>query len=229
MVTLRDHTELQAVTGELDVVRGLTESLRSQTHEAANRLHTVVSLIEMGRPDDAVEFATEELAVAQQLTDQVVGAVGDPVLAALLLGKTAAGRRARHRPDIDGDLPARRRRLRRADLVTVVGNLVDNAIDAVAGRDQRRVAVKLERRRRRAPRRGRRQRPGLDPEDGQAVLGARLVHQGRPATAGAGSGWRWSARWPVGTAARSRSATRRSAAPSSRSRCGHRRRRVEPT
>ena len=43
VVTLRDHTELQAVTGELDVVRGLTESLRSQNHEAANRLHTVVS------------------------------------------------------------------------------------------------------------------------------------------------------------------------------------------
>ena len=51
VVTLRDHTELRSVTGELDVVRGLTESLRSQNHEAANRLHTVVSLIEMGRPE----------------------------------------------------------------------------------------------------------------------------------------------------------------------------------
>ena len=76
MVTLRDRTELQAVTGELDVVRGLTESLRAQNHEAANRLHTVVSLIEMGHAERAVEFATEELAVAQLLTDQVVGAVG---------------------------------------------------------------------------------------------------------------------------------------------------------
>ena len=61
VVTLRDHTELRSVTGELDVVRGLTESLRAQTHEAANRLHTVVSLIEMGRPEQAIAFATEEL------------------------------------------------------------------------------------------------------------------------------------------------------------------------
>ena len=53
VVTLRDHTELQAVTGELDIVRGLTESLRAQTHEAANRLHTVVSLIEIGRTEEA--------------------------------------------------------------------------------------------------------------------------------------------------------------------------------
>ena len=89
VVTLRDHTELRSVTGELDVVRGLTESLRSQNHEAANRLHTVVSLIEMGRAEEAVDFATEELQVAQLLTDRVVGAVGDPVVAALLLGKTA--------------------------------------------------------------------------------------------------------------------------------------------
>src|SRR6266540_3119784 len=89
VVTLRDHTELRSVTGELDAVRGLTESLRSQNHEAANRLHTVVSLIELGRPDDAVAFATEELQLAQLLTDQVLGAVGDPIVAALLLGKSA--------------------------------------------------------------------------------------------------------------------------------------------
>ena len=49
VVTLRDHTDLQALTGELDSVRGFAESLRSQAHEAANRLHTVVSLVELGR------------------------------------------------------------------------------------------------------------------------------------------------------------------------------------
>ena len=64
------------MAGELDSVRGLTEALRSQTHEAANRLHTVVSLVELGRTDEAVEFATAELELAQLLTDQVVGAVG---------------------------------------------------------------------------------------------------------------------------------------------------------
>ena len=144
VVSLRDHTELRAVTGELDVVRGLTESLRSQNHEAANRLHTVVSLIEMGRPDDAVEFATHELQMAQQLTDRVVGAVGDPVLAALLLGKTAQAAERGIELTIEGDLPGAGEDLPGRDLVTVVGNLVDNAMDAVTGRDQRRVAVRFE-------------------------------------------------------------------------------------
>ncbi|WP_134768443.1 sensor histidine kinase [Nocardioides sp. 1609] len=143
VVSLRDRTELQSVTGELDVVRGLTDSLRAQTHEAANRLHTVVSLVEMGRPQDAVAFATEELEVAQRLTDDVVGAVGDPVVAALLLGKTAEARERGVDLDVrgalPGDVPGR-------DLVTVLGNLVDNAFDAVAeipDRADRRIRVTL--------------------------------------------------------------------------------------
>ena len=142
VVSLRDHTELRSVTGELDVVRRLTESLRSQNHEAANRLHTVVSLIEMGRPEEAVDFATEELQVAQLLADRVVGAVDDPVVAALLLGKSAEAAERGIELEITGavadtgGLPGR-------DLVTVLGNLVDNAFDAVADAAERRVRVRV--------------------------------------------------------------------------------------
>jgi sensor histidine kinase regulating citrate/malate metabolism len=144
VVTLRDHTDLQAVTGELDVVRGLTESLRSQTHEAANRLHTVVSLIEMGRATEAVEFATEELQVAQLLTDRVVGAVGEPVVAALLLGKTSEAAERGIELTLTGELPPDSVVVAPRDLVTVIGNLVDNAVDAVTGQPEKRIAVHLE-------------------------------------------------------------------------------------
>ncbi|MGW7029647.1 sensor histidine kinase [Streptomyces xanthophaeus] len=144
VVTLRDHTELQALTGELDHERGFTQALRSQAHEAANRLHTVVSLIELDRAQEAVDFATAELELAQALTDEVITAVGEPVLVALLLGKAA---QAHERgvelvvtPDssaIDGGPgtpPAR-------DLVTVLGNLVDNAVEALTGVPGGRIAV----------------------------------------------------------------------------------------
>ncbi|MFD7988981.1 ATP-binding protein [Kitasatospora indigofera] len=134
VITLRDHTELQALAGELDSVRGFTEALGAQAHEAANRLHTVVSLIELGRHEQAVEFATAELALAQRLTDRVVAAVGEPVLAALLLGKAAQAAERGVELTLTEDsriddgvlppgLPAR-------DLVTVLGNLLDNAVDA---------------------------------------------------------------------------------------------------
>jgi two-component system CitB family sensor kinase len=128
---VRDRTELQAVTGELDLVRGLTESLRAQNHEAANRLHTIVSLVEMGRADQAVAFATAELEVAQGLTDELVSAVDEPVLAALLLGKTAQAAERGIELEIVGGLPAELP-IGPRDLVTLVGNLLDNAFDAVA-------------------------------------------------------------------------------------------------
>ncbi|MFC8128566.1 ATP-binding protein [Streptomyces sp. NPDC057302] len=195
VVTLRDHTELQALTGELDSERGFTRALRSQAHEAANRLHTVVSLIELGRADEAVDFATAELELAQTLTDQVVAAVSEPVLAALLLGKAAQanehGVELVVSPDSsidDGmlppDLPAR-------DLVTVLGNLIDNAVDAAQGSPAARVTVTA-----RADEAGLTLRvsdtgPGVDPAHTEAVfrrgwstkatagrgLGLALVHQ----------------------------------------------------
>ncbi|NEB06075.1 sensor histidine kinase [Streptomyces sp. SID13726] len=145
VVTLRDVTELQSLMGELDSERGFTQALRSQAHEAANRLHTVVSLIELGRAEQAVDFATAELELAQALTDQVVAAVGEPVLAALLLGKTAqANERGVElvvsedsRLD-DGLLPSS---LPARDLVTILGNLIDNAVDAAQGSVRARVTV----------------------------------------------------------------------------------------
>ncbi|MER5292336.1 ATP-binding protein, partial [Streptomyces pharetrae] len=145
VVTLRDVTELQSLMGELDSERGFTQALRSQAHEAANRLHTVVSLIELGRSQEAVEFATAELELAQALTDQVVAAVSEPVLAALLLGKTAQANERGVELEVsqdsrldDGvlpeDLPSR-------DLVTILGNLIDNAVDAAQGNVPARVSV----------------------------------------------------------------------------------------
>ncbi|MEV5160309.1 sensor histidine kinase [Streptomyces sp. NPDC053728] len=136
VVTLRDHTELQALSGELDSERGFTQALRSQAHEAANRLHTVVSLIELDRVEEAVDFATAELELAQVLTDRVVGAVAEPVLAALLLGKAAQANErgvelvlAEDSLIDDGALP---RALAPRDLVTILGNLIDNAVDAAS-------------------------------------------------------------------------------------------------
>ncbi|MEU9931441.1 MULTISPECIES: sensor histidine kinase [Streptomyces] len=136
VVTLRDHTELQALSGELDSERGFTQALRSQAHEAANRLHTVVSLIELGRVEEAVDFATAELELAQVLTDRVVGAVEEPVLAALLLGKAAQANErgvelvlAEDSLIDDGALPPS---LAQRDLVTILGNLIDNAVEAAS-------------------------------------------------------------------------------------------------
>ncbi len=133
IVTLRDHTQLQALLGELDAVRSLAESLQAQNHEASNRLHTVVSLIEIGRPERAREFAVSELQFAQAMTDRVVGTVGDPVLASLLLAKLAQAQERGVLLTLELGSEALNTRLPAQDVVTVVGNLLDNAIEAARG------------------------------------------------------------------------------------------------
>ena len=133
IVTLRDHTELQRLLGELDAVRSLAESLQAQNHEASNRLHTVVSLIEIGKPERAREFAVSELQFAQAMTDRVVGTVGDPVLASLLLAKLAQAQERGVVLSLDLGQEALNTRLPAQDVVTVVGNLLDNAIEAARG------------------------------------------------------------------------------------------------
>jgi len=134
VVTVRDRTELQGALGELSSLQVLTDSLRSQAHEAANKLHTVITMVEMGRPEDAVKFATDELALSQRLVDRLSGDVAEPALVALLLGKTAqADERGialtitedTHLASDTDDVP-----LTSQEMITVLGNLVDNAMDA---------------------------------------------------------------------------------------------------
>lgn len=132
VVTLRDRTELEAVLRELDGVRSLAHALRAQAHEFSNKLHTVAGLIELGRADEAVRFITRTALVHQELVDLVHERIGDPALAALLLAKAAIANERGVEFRLAGEtrLPADAADAR--DLVTVVGNLVDNAVDAVA-------------------------------------------------------------------------------------------------
>lgn len=142
VTTLRDHTELRALAGELDSARGFAEALSATAHEAANRLHTVVTLIELGRPQDAVRFATEELAASQQLVDRLLGAVGDAALAALLLGKISQAAERGVELTVGEDTQARELPFETRDLLTVAGNLIDNAVEAaLRGSPPRRVSV----------------------------------------------------------------------------------------
>lgn len=132
VATLRDHTELTALAGNLNSTQTLVEALRSQTHEHANRLHAIISLIELDRPREALNFATVEHSESVRLGGDSVGTVDEPFLAALLLGKRAQAdeRGVSLELSAAGTLPPDTVDVR--ELVTVLGNLVDNAIEAAA-------------------------------------------------------------------------------------------------
>ncbi len=131
VVTVRDRTELQEALGELSSLKVLTDSLRAQAHESANKLHTVITMVEMGRPQDAVAVATRELELSQRLVDRLSEAVAEPALVALLLGKTAqADERGIVLTVTEDTQLSSAVALTGPELVTVLGNLIDNAMDA---------------------------------------------------------------------------------------------------
>ncbi|UKA72713.1 sensor histidine kinase [Arthrobacter sp. FW306-06-A] len=145
VATLRDRTEIEALGNELQTMRTLSDALRAQTHEHANRLHTMVSLLELGRTGEALDFATQDLALSQQLTDDMVSSIDEPVLGALVMGKVAEAHERGVQLDVatlgSGAAPG----LAVQDLVTILGNLLDNAIDAAADAPPpRRVILTLE-------------------------------------------------------------------------------------
>ncbi|WP_445156209.1 sensor histidine kinase [Arthrobacter sp. Hor0625] len=132
VATIRDRTEIESLGSELETMRTFSDALRAQTHEHANRLHTIVSLLELDRGGEALDFATRDLELSQRLTDDLVGSIDEPVLAALIMGKAAEA----HERGVELLLttegatavtgPAVQ------DLVAILGNLLDNAIDAAA-------------------------------------------------------------------------------------------------
>lgn len=126
-------SEIRDTLSSAESMRTLGEALRAQTHEHGNRIHTAVALLEMDRRDEAIALLTDSAHASQQLVDQVTARTdGDATVGALVLGKVsqAAERGVLLRTQIAPDAP--RSVLTAVDAVTVVGNLLDNAVDAAA-------------------------------------------------------------------------------------------------
>ena len=132
VVTFHDRTESESLKRELDEAIGLTDALRAQSHEFANLLHTLVGLVELGQYDEAIRFVTDVSATRDALTEQLKSAIRDPKLVALTLAKSSLaderGVQLRVAPDshVDGPIADI------SEVLTVTGNLIDNAIEATA-------------------------------------------------------------------------------------------------
>src|ERR1044072_5050914 len=109
-MTLRDRPEVETLARELGATKALADALRAQTHEAANRLHVIAGLVELGRAEEAIELAGSEAASAPDLLRR--------------LGARARPPRARPGPGLGPGAPP-------PELPRIVGNLIDTALDAL--------------------------------------------------------------------------------------------------
>jgi two-component system CitB family sensor kinase len=129
---LRDRTELETMLRELEGAQGLAEGLRAQSHEFSNKLHVVSGLLELGHVDAAIAFIQRVGSGGALSTLDEHDGIADVETGALILAKRSRAQElglsfeVAADSHLDGDAPARAR----TDLVTVTGNLVDNAIEA---------------------------------------------------------------------------------------------------
>jgi two-component system CitB family sensor kinase len=144
VATLRDRTELLELQRELDLTRKTTDTLRAQAHEFSNRMHIVSGLIELGEYDDVRSYIQRVAADQTDLTTSVTARVADPAVAALLIAKAsqAAERGAAFVLEPTTRLQRLDERLA-TDVSTVLGNLVDNALDAAGAGPDPFVAVEV--------------------------------------------------------------------------------------
>lgn len=145
VASFRPKDELDRLTRELSQMQEYSELLRAQTHEYSNKLHTIAGLIQIGAPQEALELVMTEASGYQELIRTLAEAVPDPIVAGIILGKFNRARELKidfiFDPDSSlVDLPAR---IDRSHLVTILGNLLDNAFEAARGGEVREVRLFL--------------------------------------------------------------------------------------
>lgn len=143
IATLRDQTETQALLRELSGTRGYLEALRAQAHEFANTLHTIAGLLELGWHDQVIAVISQRTHDQQTLIEDLPRRIADPALAALLLGKAGVAAERGISFLVTPTSCLRPVAGLSAELVTIAGNLIENAFEATDGQPNRWVRVAL--------------------------------------------------------------------------------------
>jgi len=131
--TFQDKTEVNRLAEELTGVKAFVEALRVQNHEHMNKLHTIAGLVQLEKYQLALDYIFDLTEEQQELTRLLTKNIFDSSIAGLLLGKYSRAKELRAELEIDRDTRLRElpSRLETGDLVVIIGNLIENALDAV--------------------------------------------------------------------------------------------------
>jgi len=144
VVTLRDRTEAEALIREIRAIDGLSQALRAQEHEYANRLHVIAGLVELGEYEQADRYLAQISHTPSSVDDDLRSRISPAELVALLTAKTAVAAERGIELVVTQDSQLLDPQVPAEVLLTIVGNLVDNALDAVGDLPgERRVSVRI--------------------------------------------------------------------------------------
>lgn len=142
LITLKSRSEINQLGEELTGVKDLVSALRAQNHEHMNKMHSIAGLIQLGRTDKALELMIDETSHEEIIVQFLRDNITHYAISGLLLGKRSRGKELGVHVTIDqksmlmevveGFMPG--------DVVSILGNLIDNAIEACVDEDERQVS-----------------------------------------------------------------------------------------
>ena len=130
--SFRRKEEIDRLAKELTQIQEYSEALRAQLHEYSNKLHTLAGLIQLGSHREALDLIGRETSGYQELLGTLAVKVPEPLLSAIILGKYNRAQEMRIKFELDPesrmiDIP---QNINREKIVTILGNLLENAIEA---------------------------------------------------------------------------------------------------
>ena len=143
--SFRRKDEIDRMAQELTQIQEYSEVLRTQTHEYSNKLHTLAGLIQLGSHQEALDLIGRETSGYQELLGTLAETVPEPLLSAIILGKYNRAQELRINFQLDPesrmiDIP---KKINREKIVTILGNLLENALEAAQEKTSRRRTVLL--------------------------------------------------------------------------------------
>ncbi len=134
VASFRDRSEIERMINTLSEVRKYSEDLRAQSHEYTNKLHVISGLLQLGAYDEVVMFIQEETKNLQSQQKRVFENIKDAKVQAILLGKLGKASEKKIVFDIDpnSSLQPLPNQISLSQLIIIIGNLLDNAFEAVS-------------------------------------------------------------------------------------------------
>ena len=145
VATFRDMTEVRAQAERLTGLSNYAEALRSRSHEYLNKLHVISGLLRNRRYEELEGYLERIIGSKKRETSSIAALVRDPIVAGFLESKYSRAHELGVTLRIEGNgvLPALSPKGAHA-MVTIVGNLIDNAFDAVTYAGEKIITLHIE-------------------------------------------------------------------------------------
>ncbi len=143
--TFRDKTEMNRLSEQLVGVKTYAETLRAQSHEFSNRLHVIMGMLQMENYEEVKQYIREIVSFSVQENVNIATQIKDAALAGFLIGKLSLAREKNIELTIHINeiVPEPYDNQLTHEIITVIGNLIDNSIDALANQNSKIIKVKL--------------------------------------------------------------------------------------